>query len=202
VTTEPRTVSFTRMDQGTAEDYALLQRTITTANEDLVGNVLSMLDHLKGEERGFQVNRYVHSLQSATLAHADDADEETIVAALLHDIGDSIAPDNHSALAGALLRPYVSDKTWWIINHHGLFQGYHFWHYYGMDRNARDAYRDHPYYQACIEWCDKYDQRAFDPAYPTKPLAFFEPMVQRVFRQKPWQASGRSLEGPGVVPID
>ena len=188
------------MDQGTAADYALLQGAVAEANEDLVENVLVMLQRLKGEERGYQVNRYVHSLQSATLAYQDGADEETIVAALLHDIGDSIAPDNHSALAASVLQPYVSEKTWWIVHHHGLFQGYYFWHHYGMDRNAREVYRDEPHYQACIDWCDKYDQRAFDPACEAKPLSFFEPMVRGVFSRKPWEASGRNLSGPGVVP--
>ncbi len=200
MTTEHPTVSFTRMDQGTAEDYALLQRASEAFNEDLTDKVLSMLDELKDVQRGYQVNRYVHSLQSATLAYDDGADEETIVAALLHDIGDHISPENHSALAASVLQPYVSERMWWIVHHHGLFQGYYFWHHYGMDRNARDAYRDHPYYADCIEWCDKYDQCAFDPAFPAKPLSFFEPMVRWVFGRKPWEASGRDLSGPSVVP--
>ncbi len=202
MTTEHPTVSFTRMDQGTAEDYALLQRASEAFNEDLTDKVLSMLDELKDVQRGYQVNRYVHSLQSATLAYDDGADEETIVAALLHDIGDNISPENHSALAASVLQPYVSERMWWIVHHHGLFQGYYFWHHYGMDRNARDAYRDHPYYEDCIEWCDKYDQRAFDPGFDAKPLSFFEPMVRRVFGRKPWEASGRELSGPGVVPAE
>ena len=202
MTTGRRTVGFTRMDQGTAEDYALLQRAAAEANEDLVEKVLSMLDQLKSVQRGYRVNRYVHSLQSATLASDDGADEETIVAALLHDIGDSVAPDNHSALAASVLQPYVSEKTSWIVQHHGLFQGYYFWHHYGMDRNAREAYRDHPHYQDCIDWCDKYDQRAFDPAFSPRPLGFFEPMVRRIFSRKPWEASGLELSGPGVVPAD
>ena len=146
MTTEHPTVNFTRMDQGTAEDYALLQRASEEFNEDLTDKVLAMLDELKDVQRGYQVNRYVHSLQSATLAYDDGADEETIVAALLHDIGDHISPENHSALAASVLQPYVSERMWWIVHHHGLFQGYYFWHHYGMDRNARDAYRDHPYY--------------------------------------------------------
>ena len=101
-----------------------------------------------------------------------------------------------------MLQPYVSEKTWWIVQHHGLFQGYYFWHHYGMDRKAREVYRDHPHYQDCVDWCDKYDQRAFDPAFPPRPLSFFEPMVRRIFSRKPWEASGRELSGPGVVPAD
>ena len=143
--------------------------------------------------------QYGHSLQAATRAYEDGADEEVVVTALLHDIGDPIAPENHSAVAAAILRPYVSDKTYWIVMHHGLFQGYYYLHHFGKDRNARDMYRDTTYYQACVDFCAKYDQCAFDPDFISRPLDFFEPMVLRLFARKPFSASKMVLEG-GTLP--
>ena len=195
----PERSQFTAMADGTAEDYARVAQWSAKTRGSLVESVLAMLEHLKDEDHGYQVDRYVHSLQTATLAYEDGADEETIVAAVLHDIGDPIAPENHSELAAAVLRPYVSEKTHWIVLHHGVFQGYYFWHHYGLDRNARDAHRGNPYYQACVDWCHKYDQRAFDPTYVNKPLEFFEPMVRRIFARKPWAALGRGIDGREVV---
>ena len=104
-----------------------------------------------------------------------------MVAALLHDIGDGLAMDNHSEFVAALLRPYVSDKTYWILKHHGIFQGYYFWHHLGDDQHARDRFKDHPWYDDCAEFCAKYDQNCFDPDFQSKPLAFFRPVVERVF---------------------
>ena len=190
---------FTAMADGTAEDYTLIGQWIRESRGSLLSNVYGMLERLKDEDHGYQVDRYTHSLQTATRAYEDGADEETIVAALLHDIGDTLAPENHSELAAAVLRPYLSEKVHWIVQHHGIFQGYHFWHHSGLDRHARDRYQDSPYYQDCIDWCDKYDQCAFDPDYPTKPLEFFVPMVERIFSRKPWSALGRGLDGGRIV---
>jgi predicted HD phosphohydrolase len=122
-------------------------------------------------------------LQSATRAHRDDAGEEMVVAALLHDIGDTIAPYNHSQLAAAMLKPYVSPQVHWIIKHHGVFQGYYFNHHLGGDRNARDRFRGHPWYEDCVYFCHTYDQNSFDPDYDTLPITFFEPMVERIFAE-------------------
>ena len=136
---------------------------------------------------------------SATRAHEDGADEELVVAALLHDIGDIIAPDNHSAVAAAVLQPYVSERTHWVVLHHGLFQGYYYFHHFDRDQNARDRYRGNPYYQDCVDFCAKYDQNSFDPAYQSKPLEFFEPMVRRLFARGPYAAS-RMADGGGLDP--
>ena len=132
---------------------------------------------------GYQVDRYTHSLQSATRAERDGADEETIVCALLHDIGDVLAPNNHSEVAAEILRPYVSERNYWIVRHHGLFQGYYYFQHINKDRNVRDRYKDHSHYQACIDFCQKWDQCSFDPNYDTLPLEHFEPMLKRVFQQ-------------------
>lgn len=181
------TVSFTEMKDGTKEDYALLDR-IACEHRDkhLVDDILGMLERLATPGSGYKIDRLQHSLQSATRAERAGEDEEMIVAALLHDIGDVLAPDNHSDLAAAILQPYVSEKTHWIVQHHGIFQGYYFWHHMGGDKNARDKYRGHPWFDDCAKFCANYDQNCFDPAYDTLPLSHFEPMVRRLFSRKPF----------------
>jgi predicted HD phosphohydrolase len=180
------TVSFTRMDQGTAEDFALLLRLEEEHKQQhLADNVLALLRSMRGPKLGYPIDRYDHSLQSATLALRDGAEEEMVVAALLHDIGDVLAPDNHSEFAATVLRPYVSERTAWIIGHHGLFQGYYYFHHLGGDRDARDRYRDHPHFEACVNFCERWDQNAFDPDYDSLPLEHFEPMVRRLFARPP-----------------
>ena len=173
------TVSVTRMEDGTREDYELLARYEAREHADLVDRLLAMLETMDGEA-GYQISRFQHSLQSATRAHRDGRDVEYVVSCLLHDIGDVLAPFNHSQLAAAVLRPYVSEKMHWIIQHHGVFQGFYYFHHVGQDRNARQAYRDHEWYDDCVEFCERYDQNCFDPAYDTLPLEFFEPIVRRV----------------------
>ena len=142
--------------------------------------LLELLKTMKGDKLGYQVDRYTHSLQSATRAESDGADEETVVCALLHDLGDVIAPDNHSEVIASILRPYISEKNHWVLKHHGLFQGYYYFQHIGGDRNAKERYKDHPFYQDCVDFCEKWDQTSFDPDYPTQPLEYFEPMVRKV----------------------
>ena len=175
------TVSFTRMDQGTREDYALISVEVARHKaETHVDSILNLLRSMQGEALGFKIDRYQHSLQTATMARRDGADEEMQVVALLHDIGDSIAPDNHSDAAAAILKPYISETNHWLVKHHGLFQGYYYFHHYDQDPNARDAFRGHPAFEITAEFCERWDQRAFDPNYDTLPLEAFEPMVRKV----------------------
>jgi predicted HD phosphohydrolase len=176
-----KTVGFTRMQDGTAEDYQLLAEQSIEHATGLVDRVLGLLHGLRGNPRGYQVDRYAHSLQTATRALRDDADEETIVCALLHDIGDDLAPFNHAAFAAEILKPYVSPENHWLVDKHGIFQGYYFWHHYGMDRNAREQFRGHPCFERTALFCERWDQTAFDPGYDTLPLDAFEPMVRRIF---------------------
>ncbi len=184
------TVTFTSMAEGTKEDYELLERLESDFAEGTADRVLTMLLDLSGSLSGYQVDRLEHSLQCATRAHRDGADDEMVVAALLHDIGDLLAPYNHSEVAAAVLRPYVSERTYWIVRHHGLFQSYYYAHHSGGDRgdrNARDAYRDHPWYQATVDFCHRWDQSSFDPDYESLPLEFFVPLVRRIFSRPPFQ---------------
>ncbi len=180
-------VSFTQMKDGTREEYEFLSPIYHAHHRGVLADeVLAMLTKLKGPKLGYQIDRYQHSLQSASRAHRDNADEESIVCALLHDIGDSIAPENHSQLGAAVLKPYISEKNnHWIILHHGVFQGYYYFHHMGQNQNARDQFRDHPYFQDCADFCEFRDQNCFDPNYDTLGLDTFEPMVRRLFAKPP-----------------
>jgi predicted HD phosphohydrolase len=173
------------MVDGTQEDYLIQQELGKQFQATLADRVLEALGGLRGNSPNL-IDRYEHSLQTATRAFRDEADEEMVVAALLHDIGDLMAPENHAAIAAQMLRPYVTPSTCWIVEHHGIFQGYYFWHYLGKDRDAREEFRDHPYFQQTVEFCHKWDQESFDPAYDTMPLSAFEPMVRRIFAREPW----------------
>ncbi len=178
------TVGFTRMDQGSAEDYALLAEYEARERERFADRVLGWLRSMD-EHTGYQISRLGHSLQAATRAERAGEPEEMVVATLLHDIGDVLAPANHSEVAAAMLRPFVTERTYWIIKHHGIFQQFYYAHHYGEDPNARDRYRDHPFFQDAADWCDSYDQVSFDPDYDTFPLEHFEPMVRRLFSKRP-----------------
>lgn len=182
------TVAFTRMDQGTYEDYQLLDGLYHKFAADLADRVISHLDHLKGDRLGYKIDRYQHSLQTATRAQRAGADDEMVVAALLHDIGDTIAPENHSELGASVLQPYVGARTHWIIKHHGLFQGYYYFHHIGGDRNARERYRGHSMFEPTAQFCEDWDQMSFDPDYDTLPFAAFEPALRRIFARKPFGA--------------
>ena len=171
---------FHAMMDGTQEDWSKIAAASVHFNRDLPARVLKHLGMLEGDCGGFAVDRLEHSLQSASLAHRDGMDEEYVVCALLHDIGDTLASMNHAEMGATLLKPYVSEANHWMMNMHGIFQGYYFFHYLGLDRNMRDQYRGHPHFEHTAMFCARHDQNAFDPAYENMPLEAFEPMVRRV----------------------
>jgi predicted HD phosphohydrolase len=173
------------MDEGTSEDWAAITGKVGPFATSLPDRVLAHLRLLKGDHGGFAVDRYVHSLQTATLAHRDGADEETVVCALLHDVGDLLTPWSHADAATMILRPFVSEENLWMVQHHPVFQGYYYFHLIGGDRNARDRYRGHPCFEKTALFCERWDQRAFDPRGETLPLEAFEPMVRRVLTRAP-----------------
>jgi predicted HD phosphohydrolase len=173
--------SFTRMVDATSDDYGIIARHALHFSQGLPDRVLRHLALLAGDTGGYAVDRLTHSLQTATRAHRDGRDEEYVVCALVHDIGDTLASLNHSELAAVIVEPFVSEDNHWIVKHHGIFQGYYFFHHMGLDRNLRERYRDHPSWQACVDFCADYDQNSFDPRYDTLPVEFFAPMVRRVF---------------------
>ena len=180
-----RVVSFRRMEDGTREDYLLLEESERRYAQALPERVLEAVRKLDHSLYGYPVTRLQHSLQAATRALRDGADDELTVAALLHDIGDELAPYNHSQMAAAILRPYVREEVAWIVEHHGLFQNYYYVHHLGGDRNARDRLREHRWYDACVHFCAAWDQCSFDPDYPSEGLEFFEPLVRRIFTRPP-----------------
>ena len=173
--------TFTAMRQASREDYQTIGRHSLALFEDLPRRVLAHLELLVGDTGGYAVDRLTHSLQTASRAQRDGRDDEYVVCALLHDIGDTLACTNHAQLAATILEPFVSEKNHWIVQHHGVFQGYYFFHHLGLDRNMRDRYRDHPHWKDCAEFCEKYDQNSFDPSYGTLPLEEFAPLVEKVF---------------------
>lgn len=177
-------VSFTAMEHGTQADYDLLDEFEKSIAPELAERVLAWLRSMDGDSP-YKISRLEHCLQTATRAERDGADDEMVMCALLHDIGDVLAPANHSQVAAALLQPYISEKNHWIVKHHGVFQGYYYFHYYGHDRDARERYRDHEHYQACADFCAKWDQTSFDPDYDTLPLEHFEDRVRALFANEP-----------------
>ena len=175
--------TFTAMRQASREDYQKIGRHSLAYLSELPGRILTHLEILSGDTGGYAVDRLTHSLQSATRAQRDGRDDESVACALLHDIGDTLACTNHAQLAATVLEPFVSEKNHWIVEHHGIFQGYYFFHHLGLERDMRDRFRDHPHWKDCAEFCEKYDQNSFDPAYDTLPLEHFEPLVAKVFAE-------------------
>ncbi|GAC1340654.1 MAG: HD domain-containing protein [Myxococcales bacterium] len=176
---EPR-AAFTSMEASTARDWSIISGHFKQFAEQLPERVLKHLSLLAGDFGGYPVDRLTHSLQTATRAQGDGRDEEYVVCALLHDIGDTLGTFNHSDIAAAVLKPFVSDENFWMVEKHGIFQGYYFFHHLGFDRNLRDQFRGHPGFERTAEFCARYDGPAFDPKGETLPLSFFEPMVRRV----------------------
>ena len=178
-------VSYAHLSEATPEDMRLLLAWAVEDCAELPNRLLAALRNLDQFEGPLRVTRLQHSLQSATRAFRDDRSREYVVAALIHDIGDELAPYSHGEMVAAILRPYVPEEICWIISRHTLFQTYYTAHLTGGDRNARDRYRDHPLFEACAEFCELYDQNCFDPDYDTLPLEFFEPMLREVFGREP-----------------
>jgi len=179
-------VKFNQMKDGDKEDYDLLAKFEEKFVADTAERILKVLKKLDNSLGGYKISRLEHSLQTASRALRDNASEEMIIASLLHDIGDEIAPLNHSELAASVIKPFVSEKTTWIIEKHGIFQMYYYAHHYGHDKNEREKYKDHPYYKDCVNFCARWDQASFDPNYETIPLKDFEPMVNRIFNRAPY----------------
>lgn len=183
---ERTAVDFARMKDGTAEEYAFLQREEAAYVTGTADRVLAALRALQDSMGGYRVSRLDHSLQSAARAERDGADIDWVVSALLHDIGDALAPHNHSQLAAAVIEPFVRAECSWVVRHHGAFQMIYYGHHIGLDPDARDRYRGNPNYPACVDFCERWDQASFDPDYDSPPLEHFEPMVREVFARKAW----------------
>ena len=172
--------NFSAMRDATREDYRIIGRHSLEFFAGLPDRILAHLSLLAGDTGGYAVDRLTHSLQTATRAQRDGRDDEYVVCALIHDIGDTLASTNHAELAAVILEPFVSERNHWIVEQHAIFQGYYFFHHFELDRNMRDRFRGHEYWRDCAEFCEKYDQNSFDPDYDTLPLDAFEPALRAV----------------------
>ena len=174
------------MADGTVHQHKRMERLYRDhTGEQLLPNLMTTLRLLEGPTLGYPIDRARHSRQSATRALRNGESDEFVVAALLHDIGDVLAPDNHSAVAAAIIAPFVSEETAWVVRHHGLFQGYYYFHHLGGDRDARERYAESPYYDRCVDFCACYDQNCFDPNYDDLPMKDFVPLLEEVFSRPP-----------------
>ena len=174
------------MKDGTKEDYLLLEKHEKKFIAQTGNRILKFMNSLSNTLEGYQLSRLEHSLQTATRAIKDNASDEMVVAALLHDIGDELSPLNHSEYAAAVLKPYVSEKVHWIVEKHGIFQLYYYAHHIGGNKNERDKYKGHKYYKDTIYFCENWDQKSFDPNFKSLTLKDFEPYVKKIFSRSPY----------------
>ena len=178
-------VSFRQMKDGTREDYLLLDESERDFAKGLPQQIMTALKRLDHSLEGYPLTRLGHSLQTATRALRDGADDELVVAALIHDLGDELSPYNHAEIAAGIIRPYVREEVTWIVEQHGLFQTYYYVHHMGGDRHMRDKFKDHKWFESCANFCERYDQASFDPDYDTLPLEAFAPLVEKIFSRTP-----------------
>lgn len=179
-----KTVNFTQMKDGTAEEYAFLTKNEAEHAKGTADKLLQALVNLDEGLSGYKITRLGHSIQSATRAWRDGADIDWVVCALLHDIGDIYAPYNHDEYAAAILRPFVREQCSWCVQAHGDFQMVYYGHHVGGNPNKRDQFTGHIYFDDCALFCERWDQSSFDPDYDTLSIDFFAPMVREVFARQ------------------
>ena len=198
---------YTSLSSATASDFSLQDAAFEEVAKSQADRVLALLRAETGGTFLHELDLLEHSLQSASRAYRDGADEELVVVALLHDIGEVLCPGNHGEVAAGLLRPYIRAENHWLLLHHEVYQA----HYYAdamntrssetggdnaamIDPDLRDRFKDHPCHAHTVAFCEKYDQVSFDPDYESLPLEFFEPMVRRIFAREPWTHTGEQQE--------
>ena len=180
-----KTVDFTAMKDGTKEEYLLLRPLEEDHVKATANRVIRELKLQEAETLpGYKISRLEHGLQAATRAYREGADIDWVVATLLHDIGDGLAPQNHDRFAAEILRPFMREEVVWTVEHHGAFQMYYYAHHYGWNQHEREKYQESIYYQSCADFCERWDQSSFDPDYRSENLDFFLPMVAEVFARK------------------
>jgi len=191
--------TFVRMQDSTREDWQVIGGEFMQFAKGLPERVVKHLQILEGDYGGFPVDRYTHSLQTATRALRDGRDEEYVVCALLHDIGDTLGTMNHPDIAAAILKPFVSEENHWMVQNHGIFQGHYFFHHIGLDRNLRDNFKAHPCFDRTAEFCELYDNPAFDAKGETLPISEFMPMLQRVLTQPKQSVYKAAMQEPAAA---
>ncbi|MFT7503924.1 MAG: putative HD phosphohydrolase [Gammaproteobacteria bacterium] len=181
-TETPERTSFKSFEESTAQDWAIIAPQLSVTQGLVADRVINLLSELGEDYGGFPVNRLEHSLQTATRAERDGKDDEYVFCALIHDIGDTLSPFNHPSIAAGIVKPFVSEANHFMVKHHGEFQGYYFWHHLGMDKDAREKFRDSEFFDHTEEFCAKYDQTAFDADYVSNPLEHYEPLIRQILR--------------------
>ena len=176
----PQRAQFHHMKEGTQDDWKIIGAEFSEFRSTVVHRIKEHLLLLKGDFGGFPIDRLTHCLQTATLAYQDGKDEEYVVCALLHDIGDTLGTYDHGGLAAAILKPFVSEANHWMLQNHPVFQGYYYFDHLGGNKDARDKFADHPHYEHTREFVERYDMPAFDSEYNSLTLEDFAPMVRRV----------------------
>ena len=179
------TTTFTRMDESTGDDWMKIARATLEVQSNVADTVLSMLRSFATLHAGFGVSQLHHALQTATMAKRANAEDELVLAALCHDVGKYISIANHPAIAAEILKPYVSEATYRIVQTHQDFQGRHYYEHFGKSASLRARYVNEPWFAAAERFTDEWDQAAFDPKYPVLPLGEFEPLVRQFFASYP-----------------
>jgi predicted HD phosphohydrolase len=174
--------NFHNLQDASPEDLGIIAEEQAKNAHHVTNHLLDHLMLLKGDFGGFPIDRYEHCLQTATRAYHDKRDAEYVVCALLHDIGDILAPYNHGEVIAEILRPYIKEENYWMLQHHGIFQGYYFWGKIGLDKNARDKYKSSPHYDHTVEFCEKYDTPSFDKTYASLDIDIFRPLIESVVK--------------------
>ena len=178
-----QSATFGAMTEATPLDWQIIAAHNRVFANDVAKRVIDHLCLLDGDCGGFAVDRLEHSVQTATRAYRANKSEEYVVCSLLHDIGDTLGSYNHPDIAVAVLKPFVSDDHLWMVEKHGIFQGYNFFHHLGLDRDMRDQFLGHRAYDLTVEFCQEFDQPAFDPSYGSMQLSEFIPAVEAVFAE-------------------
>jgi len=181
MTTTSQAPTFTRMDESTAEQWAVIGREVAADQVHAADRVLGLLRSLSDVVVGFACDQLTHCLQTATYAERAGASEEMIVASLCHDVGKAISVPNHAGIAAEILYPYVSDHVYHVIRTHQDFQGRHYYAHFGGDPDAREKYRGESWFALGEQFADDWDQVAFDPDGDTETLEHFEPLVRKIF---------------------
>lgn len=181
-----KTVSFTAMKEGTVEDFEIIAANDELTTKELPDRLIAHLQEMAKDDGAYKISRLEHVLQCATRTQRDKADDDWVIAALLHDLGDVLAPFTHGQVAGEILRPFVKEEVAWVVSHHGTFQMYYNSSLAEDQRNSREKFKEHPYYQSAIDFCENWDQCSFDPVYDSEELEFFVPLIRRVFARVPF----------------
>ncbi len=185
---QDKSVGFTAMKEGTVEDFEIIAANDEQTAKELPDRLIAHLQEMAKDDGAYKISRLEHVLQCATRAYRDNADDDWVIAALLHDLGDVLAPFTHGQVAGEILRPFVKEEVAWVVSHHGTFQMYYNLSLPAAQRSSREKFSGHPYYQSTIDFCENWDQCSFDPAYDSEELEFFVPLIKRVFARVPFSS--------------